>query len=473
MSLPRERFVALILILAGIAVLFPVQNSIDVRRNTFKVWLYPEATDDDIQNVVDALTKAGLQPSIGRGTRVDNSYQRVQESEGQKRRLVYRNCPYVEAVVPRTEWGRDLYKYVTATQRLEMVAGVVPGLNEQGLPLDRLQELNVQDVGIIVMAALIGGFRKSAANVLWLQSDANWYEGRAYRTVPLARAVVTLDPHFVDAWTVTCWHLAYNMSVEAKNPNEAADLIRQGIEFAEQGLSWNSTRYEVYLEIGWTYYDKLQNYARAAEYFKLALNHPHPTFVERHIAHAYERIPDIDSALFWYDVSLKKYKKDPVATGAIITINERYVRAWKKYKEGDLDTALRYLYEDWQKDDPYDTIAMHFKARIFETKAEQARRRGDLDEASKMYRIAFDTWKAAGEHSAVDRLARRRVLTLAANWGWQSDVPVGWNDVGLPDRWASPDEMAPSPKRDVKPDAPKPDPGPEAAANQAEAAPAR
>lgn len=464
MSLPRERFSALVIFFAAMAVLFPVQNAIDVRRNTFKVWLYPDANDDDKQAVVDALKKAGLEPRLGVATRVDNSYQRLQEMEGAKRRLVYRNSPYVAAVVPRQEWGRDLYKYVTATQRLEMVSGVVPGLNEQGLPLDRLQELNVQDVGIVVMAALIGGFRKSAANVLWLQSDANWYGGRAYRTVPLARAVVTLDPHFVDAWTVTCWHLAYNMSVEAKDPNEAADLIRQGIEFAEQGLSWNSTRYELFLEIGWTYYDKLQNYARAAEYFKLALNHPHPTFVERHIAHAYERIPDIDSALFWYNVSLKKYQQDPVATGATITINERYVRAWNEYKQGNLDKALRYLQEDWQKDDPFDTIAMHFKARIFETKAEQARKRGDTEEAETHYRVAFETWRAAGEHSAVDRLARRRVLTLASNFGWGEEVPLGWNDVGLPDRWAAADEMAPEAKRTgPMPGAQTPDSAPGAA----------
>ncbi len=448
----RDRALALLLAACCAAGLWPVQSRIDQRRNTFRVWLYPEASQDDVQAVVDGLEdfeELKGRVETGVAPRVDNSYQQIMDEEKRPRKLVFRDSPYVQVVVPRIDWGRDLNKYAARVQRLQMVSGVVPGLNEQGLPLDRIQELNVQDVGIVVMAALIGGFRKSAANVLWLQSDANWYEGRHYRTVPLARAVVTLDPHFVDAWTVTCWHLAYNMSVEAKDPREAAELIRQGLEFAEQGLSWNATRYDIYLELGWTYYDKLQNYARAAEYFKLALNHPHPTFVERHIAHSYERIPDIESALFWYDVSLKKYKEDHIATGAIITINERYARAWDRYKEGDLDTALRYLYEDWQKDDPFDTIGMHFKARIFETKGERARTQGDIDGAREEYRVAFETWRDAGLNNATDRLARRRVLTLADNWGWNADVPPGWNDVGLPDDWVEESSpMAPAAPRE-------------------------
>ncbi|NUP99049.1 MAG: hypothetical protein HUU35_04240 [Armatimonadetes bacterium] len=428
----RERLIAWIIIIAGLAALFPVQHSIDVYRNTFRLAFYKTAEPQHVAAAEEALRKLGLEPQ-----------------QVTSRNAKGEEVPGIEATMPRREWGQDLFRYVAAVNHLPRVAQVVPSLNEQGIPLDRIQELNLQDVGIVVIAALLGGFRKMAANVLWLQSDANWFEGRYYRTVPLGRLVTTLDPQFVEAWTVTCWHLAYNMSVEEKSPDGAAERIREGIQFAEAGLPWNSTRYEIYQEIGWTYYDKLQNYARAAEYLKKAIEHPHPTFLERAIAHAYERIPDIESALFWYNVSLKKYgtQHDPVSVGAIKTISERYLPAWEAYKEGDLDEALFRLKRDWQKDDPYDTIAMHFMARIHEDKAAKASADGDVELANKLYQQAFNTWLDAAKANASNRLARRRVLTLAANfwkqWGWESpnaQIPKGMNDVGLPERG---DELAP------------------------------
>jgi len=426
MQLHRERFAALVIIAIGFALLFPIQHNIDVFRNTFRVIFYADASDRYISDAEAALKQVGLEPER---LKVDNR-------KGQQ-------VTMIAAPLPQNEWGKNLLKYAAAVNQKPRIDAVLPSLNDQGIPLDQLHELNIQDVGIAVIAALLGGFRKSAANVVWLQSDANWYEGRHYRTVPLGRLVTTLDPQFVEAWTVTCWHLAYNMSVEAKSGDEAADLIRQGIEFAETGLPWNSTRYELYQEIGWTYYDKLQNYARAAEYFKKAIDHPHPTFLERAIAHAYERIPDIDKALFWYDISLKKYGHDPVATGAIITIKERYLPAWNAYKEGNLEEARRLLNLHWQKDDPYDTIGMHFKARIYEQEATIAAQQGDYERQEERYKKAFDTWLAAANNNASDRLARRRVLTLASQfwdkWGWDRDwqtsgkyFEVGFNDVGLP-----------------------------------------
>ncbi len=421
----RERTIAIVGMILCVGLMFPVQHGIDVYRNTLRVTFYKTAEPRHLKEAQEALRKVGLEPQ--QTTTVDKNQDTV---------------PMLQAVLPPADWGKDLLKYVAVVNQLPRVSNVVPSLNDQGIPLDRIQELNIQDVGIAVIAALLGGFRKSAANVLWLQSDANWFEGRYYRTVPLGRLVTTLDPQFVEAWTTTCWHLAYNMSVEEKTPDGAAERIREGLQFAEQGLPWNSTRYDIYQEIGWTYYDKLQNYAMAAEYLKKAIEHPHPTFLERAIAHAYERIPDIESALFWYNVSLKKYGKenDPVAYGAIVTINERYVPAWQAFKEGDLDEALKRLKRDWQKDDPYDTIGMHFMARIYESKGAKASSDGDLEAAASLYYHAFSTWLDSAKHNATDRLARRRVLTLSNNWwkqwGWEhrwQHIPAGMNDVGLPE----------------------------------------
>jgi tetratricopeptide (TPR) repeat protein len=441
----RQKAIIGAVILAALLLQIPVQTSIDRYRNTFRVVMYADARDQDVEAVKDKLAELGLAPRVVT----------VTGSDGLKAKQIV-------AEMPRKLWNSTFEKYVTAVHNIPgsvRVANVIAGLNEQGIPLDQIQQLNIQDAGIIVVAALIGGFRKSASNVLWLQNEDNWHSGKGYRTLPLARAVTLLDPTFVDAWTLTCWHLAYNMSVEAKTPDEAASLIKSGLDFAKAGIPWNSTHYEIYQEIGWTYYDKLQNYAMAAEYLKKAIEHPHPTYLERLIAHAYERIPDFDNALRWYNVSLQKYGEDHVADGAKSTITERYLNAWHIYLKGDMDAAEAQLEKDWgaslerldatKSPHPSNTIYLHFKARLAEGRAEQAT---DPTVRAQLWRKAFEVWMEAGKYNATDRLARRRVLTLAANNGWMTEVPKGWNDVGVPDTWAKdlqPDRkpFTPQPKK--------------------------
>lgn len=419
MSRRTSLIIAGCVVLFGILAQYPLQERISRYRNTLRVTMYADAEDQHITAIEDKMRELGLEP--GRTTATDK--------QGHA-------APQLYAQVPRSEWGGTYGKYLLALHGAQRVDHVSPGLNEQGIPLDQVQTLNIQDVGIIVMAALIGGFRKSAANVLWLQNEENWHSDRGYRTVPLARAVTLLDPYFTEAWVLTCWHLAYNMSVEASSPDEAAELIGTGLKFAQDGLPWNSTRFELYQEIGWTYYDKLQNYEMAAHYLKQAIAHPHPTYLERLIAHAYERIPDIGQALTWYNISLEKYGKDNVALGAITTITERYLNAWKLYEQGKYTEALVQLDEDWAKavaklggNEPTKTIYWHFKARIYEQLAEQPGADRDT-----LYRQAFDIWFEAAQNNATDRLARRRVLILADNFpAWRDEVPPGFNDVGLPE----------------------------------------
>ncbi|HIE50879.1 MAG TPA: tetratricopeptide repeat protein [Armatimonadetes bacterium] len=338
-----------------------------------------------------------------------------------------------------------------------------------GLPLDRLAELPVEDLSIVTIGAIMGGFRSLAADILWMKTDQYWHSGRWFRMLPICKAVALLEPNFIEVWTITGWHLAYNMSVEANSPEEAAKFIRDGITFLREGIKWNPNRYDLYFELGWTFYDKLNNYERAAEYFKKALQFKHPAYMERLIAHAYERVPDIDQALKWYSISLRKYGLcdlrrlkeleevgydtsglwvnegplcDRVSVGAITTIYQRYVRAWRLYKEGRYDEALLQLKRDWQKDDPYDTIAMHFLARIYEKKAATAETE---EERGANFDLAVQTWLDMAEYNASDKLARRRVIDLLRLLGREDEIPPTMNDVGLPEIHGRPRET-PTPR---------------------------
>jgi len=363
------------------------------------------------------------------------------------------------------------------------------------LPLERIAELPIQDLGIVTIGAILGGFRSIAVDLLWMKSDSYWHEGKSHRMVPIAKVISLLEPHFVDCWVLTGWHLAYNMSVEADSVDQARQLIRDGIAFLIEGAKWNPERHEIPREIGWTYFDKLNEYEgkgdaqgwpsshledwRAAEWLidsirkleaemragtlDVAIENP-PTYLERLIAHGYERMPDIDKALEWYHISLDKYGDDHHAVGAIKTITERYVRAWALYRKAEqaysqeryseaiglLQLAHQRLIEDWQKDDPYDLIGMHLKAKIHEFMAVAATLNGDMPAAEQYYDQAFNIWLEMAEHSSMDKLARRRLLDLFRRCGrperWAKKIPAGLNDVGLPETTVRrPEEMGEAP----------------------------
>jgi len=195
----------------------------------------------------------------------------------------------------------------------------------------------------------------------------------------------------------------------------------------------------------------------------VAIENP-PTYLERLIAHGYERMPDIDKALEWYHISLDKYGDDHHAVGAIKTITERYVRAWALYRKAEqaysqeryseaiglLQLAHQRLIEDWQKDDPYDLIGMHLKAKIHEFMAVAATLNGDMPAAEQYYDQAFNIWLEMAEHSSMDKLARRRLLDLFRRCGrparWAKKIPAGLNDVGLPETTVRrPEEMGEAP----------------------------
>ena len=58
-----------------------------------------------------------------------------------------------------------------------------------------------QDRGTqISLANMFFGFRKMAANLIWLEVDRFWHKGQMHRMLPLMKTCVTLDPEFIDAY---------------------------------------------------------------------------------------------------------------------------------------------------------------------------------------------------------------------------------------------------------------------------------
>lgn len=330
--------------------------------------------------------------------------------------------------------------------------------------------------GGVLNVAIMARLGPAVADILWLKADEYWSSGRWYRVWPVLRTVNALSPRWVDAYRFTGWHAAYNLyaqweierskaeeelgeAVKKKRSPEEIALLKRSIEEAEkwkqywleegigvlrEGAGRNPESWEIRFELGWIYYDKAQDYSRAAKWLEEAMElatrqyierkksrrmmreyDDYPLFLDRLVAHAYERMPDIRKALKWWYAAKWKAEQgwkegtrvDHVAIGAITTIKAWYLRAWRLYEAGKYEEALKALLEDklvgrdpqeyketlyrlmtkrewdWRVPEPCDLIGLHFLAKIYEAM-------GDL-------RKARDAWGWCRKFNLHDRYAER------------------------------------------------------------------
>ncbi|MFA7328886.1 MAG: hypothetical protein WC081_05225 [Candidatus Ratteibacteria bacterium] len=152
--------------------------------------------------------------------------------------------------------------------------------------------------GQITGSLILGGFKGLAADLLWLQVEELFHSGQSYKMLPILRSVTFLQPKFVTPWAVGGWHLSYNISVMVKDhPEQEKAWIQAGVDFLKEGISYNPERYDLYFELGWTFFNKVKNYAEAVKYLELACKFPRPDYIDDALAHAYEKNGQIDRAM--------------------------------------------------------------------------------------------------------------------------------------------------------------------------------
>lgn len=151
--------------------------------------------------------------------------------------------------------------------------------------------------GQVTGSLVLGGFKGLAADLLWLQVEDLFHSGQSYKMLPIFKSVTFLQPKFITPWAVGGWHLAYNISVMAKDPKEKEAWIQAGVDFLKEGISYNPERYDLYFELGWTLFHKVKNYSESVKYLELARKFPRPDYVDDVLAHAYEKNGQIDRAI--------------------------------------------------------------------------------------------------------------------------------------------------------------------------------
>ena len=170
---------------------------------------------------------------------------------------------------------------------------------QQSINYSRVTEELVENIVILpgdfITGFIVGGFRGIAVDLLWLRLDEYWHQGMWFRVLPILRVITWLQPHFIEAWELGGWHLAYNMYVYAEGEPNREHYIEDGIAFLKQGLARNRNVYDLWFNIGWTYYHKLKSYDDGIRFFRGALRFEHPSYIDRLIAHAYRKSGDIES----------------------------------------------------------------------------------------------------------------------------------------------------------------------------------
>lgn len=102
-------------------------------------------------------------------------------------------------------------------------------------------------------------------------------------------------------------------------PREQLFWYKKGIDFLKKGLTYNREKYDLYFELGWTYYHKGMDYKNAVRYLEKAVLFPHPEYVDNVLAHAYELNGEVDKALAQWEKQMNTGFR-PIAERAIQTI---------------------------------------------------------------------------------------------------------------------------------------------------------
>lgn len=176
--------------------------------------------------------------------------------------------------------------------------------------------------GQVAGSLVLGGFRGIAADLLWLNIEDYWHKGYTYKLLPLFESVAWLQPRYITVWAVGGWHMAYNIYASLKDPAEQKYWYNQGTSFLKKGIAHNPEQYDLYFELGWTYYNKGEDFGNAVTYLEKAAKFPGPDYVQSLLAHAYENNEQLEESIQqWTKVLDTGFKQ--VAQRALKSLKEQ------------------------------------------------------------------------------------------------------------------------------------------------------
>jgi hypothetical protein len=99
---------------------------------------------------------------------------------------------------------------------------------------------------------VLGGFRGTVADLLWLRASALQEQGRFVELSQLAEWVTALEPRLPDVWAFHAWNLAYNVSVMLPDAEERWRWVREGLYLLrDRALPVNPDSPALHGELAW------------------------------------------------------------------------------------------------------------------------------------------------------------------------------------------------------------------------------
>lgn len=105
---------------------------------------------------------------------------------------------------------------------------------------------------------VLGGFRGTLADILWIRASKLQDQGRYFELVQLADWITKLEPRFADIWNYHAWNMAFNVSSLMSDPADRWRWVRNGIELLrDEGLFYNPADAELYWTLSWLFQIKV------------------------------------------------------------------------------------------------------------------------------------------------------------------------------------------------------------------------
>jgi tetratricopeptide (TPR) repeat protein len=146
------------------------------------------------------------------------------------------------------------------------------------------------------LLAAVAGFREFLAAILWVRADSFFDSGNYDAVLPMLRLVTWLDPHNLDVYSTGAWHMGYNFTDESQRSDRR--FIPMALKFLEEGIQNNPAVWDLYFEMGWMYYHKIQDPVNAAPWMQIANEYPNMIPARRHmLAHTFFKAGRFDDAV--------------------------------------------------------------------------------------------------------------------------------------------------------------------------------
>lgn len=126
--------------------------------------------------------------------------------------------------------------------------------------------------GTPAVYAMLGGQRYLVANILWTYSDVLFHQGHPEKMPGPLESTVTMNPSFLEAWSVYGWHMAWNMNTYTPNLVLKEKYLLDGEEIFKRALLANPDKPLPYFDLSWLYIQREGQYDKAVSYLEAVVN---------------------------------------------------------------------------------------------------------------------------------------------------------------------------------------------------------